>query len=117
MSKKKSKGRVLETRIKKEPNFIRFTKLQKNYLSEVRTRQLNELNEALGIVYEELGIAEKIAGAPPGKYKLRQDLSGLDVLPPIKLKIEKHEGSEKEGKPQKELIPPVSSKGKPSKDN
>ena len=66
---------------KLEPNFIKFSKVQMNYLDEVRSRQFREFSEAVGSVYEELGIAEKMLQAPPGKYKLRMDFSGLDVLP------------------------------------
>lgn len=67
---------------KKKPNFIEFSKLQQSYLNEVRTRQVKEFNEAIQVVYEELGIMDKIMKAPEGMYKLRvKDLSGLDVLP------------------------------------
>ena len=65
-----------------KPDFIEFSKIQQAYLLEVRSRQLKEFNEAIGSVYDELGITEKILKSPPGKYKLRmQDLGGLDVLP------------------------------------
>jgi len=67
---------------KKKADFIKFGKVQQNYLIEVQTRTLKEFNDALNIVYEELGIVEKLKQAPPGTYKLRlRDLSGLDVLP------------------------------------
>ena len=66
-----------------EARFIGFTKLQQGYLSEVRNRQMNEFSEAMQLVYQELGISEKMAEAPPGKYKIRQDLSGLDVSPTV----------------------------------
>lgn len=79
MSEKRPK--VLETKVK-EASFIKFSEIQKKYLNEVRTRQVNEFNEAIESVYKELGIIEKLKQAPPGTYKLRmQDLSGLDVLP------------------------------------
>lgn len=66
---------------KPESNFIKFSDVQKNYLKEIRNRQLKELNEAITLVYGELGIREKMAQANPGTYRLRQDFSGLDVLP------------------------------------
>lgn len=76
---KKTKHNLLR---KKEPNFIPFSKVQTGLLVEIRNRQLKEFNEAVGSIYEELGITEKILKAPPGTYKLRmQNLSGLDVLP------------------------------------
>ena len=78
MSEKRSK--VLETKIK-EPNFIRFSKVQKNYLNEILSRQREKFNEAVDLIYEELGITEKISKAPFGTYNLRKDCSGLDVLP------------------------------------
>lgn len=65
---------------KSEPIFIEFSNVQKGYLTEVINRQRREFNEALESVYEELGIIEKILQAPPDKYKLRKDCSGLDVL-------------------------------------
>lgn len=66
---------------KSEPSFIKFSNVQVGFLKEIRNRQLREFNEAIDSVYEELGIIEKLLKAPPGKYKLRQDLTGLDVLP------------------------------------
>lgn len=67
---------------KPKADFIKFSKVQQAYLNEIRNRQMKEFNEAVGSVYEELGITEKILKAPPGTYKLRiQDCSGLDVLP------------------------------------
>ena len=77
MSEKKPK--VLETKVK-EPNFIRFSKVQKNYLNEILSRQREKFNEAVDLVYEELGIKEKISKAPPRTYNLRRDCSGLAVL-------------------------------------
>ncbi len=69
---------------KPHPEFIKFSKVQQAYLTEIRNRQLREFNEAVGSVYEELGIMEKILKSPPGTYKLRMaDLSGLDILPQI----------------------------------
>jgi len=66
---------------KPKSNFIKFSKVQKNYITEVRTRQQREFNEALETIYEELGIIEKIMNAPPDTYKLKMDLTGLEVLP------------------------------------
>jgi len=78
MSQKKHKK--TETKVK-DPNFIRFTKLQSTYLDELYTRHMKERDGALTLVYKELGITEKVLQSPPGTYQLRQDLSGLDVLP------------------------------------
>ena len=66
---------------KQKPDFIEFSKVQTGFLVEIRNRQLKEFNEAVGSIYEELGITEKILKASPGTYKLKQDFSGLDVLP------------------------------------
>jgi len=67
---------------KLKPSFIAFNKVQQNYLIEVRNRQLKEFNEAVNIIFEQLGIVDRIRKAPPGTYKLRmQDLSGVDILP------------------------------------
>lgn len=67
---------------KSKPDFIKFNKVQQNYLMEVRIRQLKEFNEAVNIVFEELGIVDRIRKAPSGTYKLRmQDLSGIDISP------------------------------------
>lgn len=66
---------------KSKSNFIEFSRVQTNYLNEVRNRQIKEFGEALKTVYDELGIREKILKAPPGAYKLTQGFSGLDVLP------------------------------------
>ena len=69
---------------KPKPNFINFSKVQTGFLLEIRNKQLKEFNEAIQLVYDELGITEKILKAPPGTYKLRMaDLSGLDILPQI----------------------------------
>lgn len=74
---------------KSEPDFIEFSKVQRSYLNEVLNRQRQEFNEVIDSVYDEMGITEKILQAPPGMYKLRQDCSGLDVLPVIPKKSEK----------------------------
>jgi len=64
-----------------KPNFIEFSKVQQAYLNEIRNKQMKEFNEAVGMIYEELGITEKILKAPPGTYTLRiRDCSGVDVL-------------------------------------
>jgi len=78
----KTKQGISKTKIK-EPNFIRFSEIQKKYLNEVRSRQVKEFNDAVDAVCKEMGIIEKLKQAPPVIYKLRmQDLSGLDILPP-----------------------------------
>lgn len=66
---------------KSEPNFISFSKVQRAYIEEVLKRQRDEFNEIIDMIYDELGITEKILKAPPGTYNLRKDCSGLDVLP------------------------------------
>ena len=74
-----------------DPKFIRFSKVQSAFLKkiiasdkETRVEQneefFEEFNEAVGMIYEELGIAEKALKAPDGTYKLRQDLSGVDII-------------------------------------
>ena len=70
-----------EKKTDKKPNFIKFSKVQSGFLNEVLARQREEFNEVVNLVYEELGIMDKILQAPPGTYKLRQDCSGLDVFP------------------------------------
>jgi len=86
---------------KGESNFIEFSKVQANYLMEVRRRQQQELNDALGSIYEELGIKEKILQAPPGTFVLRKDFSGLDVLPVISVpKVGEKPEPEKPTEPQ-----------------
>lgn len=67
-------------------NFIKFSETQQGYLNEILRRQRREFNEAVQTVYEELGIMEKILNAPPGKYRLRPDRSGLDIVPAIEIK-------------------------------
>lgn len=57
-------------------NFIEFSKVQENYLTEVRNRQSRELNEAIESIYRELNLK-----GTPGIYRLRPDFSGLDILP------------------------------------
>lgn len=68
---------------KPKSDFIKFSEVQRNYLNEVRNRQVKEFNEAVDTVCEELGIIEKLKQPPLGMmYKLRiSDLSGLDILP------------------------------------
>lgn len=86
------------------PRFIKFSDVQRGYLTEVRVRQFKEFNAALDSVYEEMGIMEKIREAPPGAYRLRQnDLSGLDYAPlppppPPPKDEEKKEEKPEEGK-------------------
>lgn len=83
---------------------IKFSKMQRAYLNEIIARQQKEFNEALGTVYEDLGMAEKIAQAPPGTFILRKDFSGLDVMPAIVMpkseseELEKPETKEEPGK-------------------
>ena len=101
---------------KPKPSFIKFSKVQRNYLNEIIVRQRREFNEALQLVHEELGITEKISQAPSGTYTLRQDFSGLDVLP-IKPESKKEADAEKKVETPEGSPPPVISKEKSSKDN
>ena len=74
--------------------------MQKAYLDEMLARQQKELNEVLGMIYEDLGIAEKILQAPPGTFVLRKDFSGLDIMPAIAVpKIETPEPPKDPKKP------------------
>lgn len=66
---------------KPKPDFIEFSKIQQDYLNEVRSRQFKEFQEVINTVYEDLGIMGKVLNAPPGTYILRKDCSGVDVLP------------------------------------
>jgi len=85
---------------KPKSNFIKFSKIQMSYLSEVRFRQRREWNEALESVYQELNIIEKILQSTIGTYILRQDLSGLDIVTPKPLtkkeEVEKEEVEKEE---------------------
>ena len=74
---------------KSKPNFIKFSKVQQGFIGEVVNRQRRELGETLQSVYEELGIMEKVAQSPPGTYRLKEDCSGVDILPVIAVKVEK----------------------------
>jgi len=67
---------------KPKSDFIKFSKLQQTYLIEVRSRQVEEFNKAVNIVFEELGIVDEIRKTPSKIYKLKMDdLSGVDILP------------------------------------
>ena len=66
---------------KPKSDSIEFSKMQQAYLKEVQTRLFNELQDAIGTVYEDLGVMEKISKAPLGTYTLRKDCSGVDILP------------------------------------
>lgn len=85
----------------KEPGFIEFSKVQKAYIEEVLKRQRDEFNEIIDMIYDELGITEKILKAPPGTYKLRKDCSGLDILPVVASRVGKKVGTKKP-EPEKE---------------
>jgi len=65
---------------KKKASFIKFSDVQSSYLLEIKTRHIQERNDALKAVYRELNILEEVLMAPDS-YILRDDLSGLDVLP------------------------------------
>lgn len=119
MTQKKRKDRMPETKVKSEPNFIRFSKVQRGYLAEVSKRNQRDWNEAIESVYQELGILEKVLQSPPQTYMMRQDLSGLDVrpLPPPPPVVEKKTEPEKKAESQKEPESQVISKDKSGKDN
>ena len=101
---------------KPEPNFIKFGKVQQGFIAEIMKRQRREFGEALESVYEELGILEKVLQAPPGTYKLRQDYSGVDILPIIAPKVKEKVEPEKPTPPE-EPAPQGTSKEKSGKDN
>ena len=66
-----------------KPSFIKFSKVQVAYLNEIKNKQFKEINMAVKMIYEEIGIMEKFLKAEPGIYKLRTDNSGVDVLSQI----------------------------------
>lgn len=66
---------------KVKPTFIKFTSVQTGYLSEIVARHRKEWLDAVNEVYADVGVLQKILDSPLGKYQLRQDYSGLDVLP------------------------------------
>lgn len=89
---------------KARPSFIRFTKTQQGFIRETRNRHFKEFNTVLGEVYTELGIGERILRAPPGTFVLREDYSGLDILPSPAARGGKKTGEKeekKEGKKEK----------------
>lgn len=121
MPNKKKKRKATETKVK-DAKFIRFSPLQRKCLTEVRNRVEGELNATLNMVYEELGIREKIEKAPPGTYKVRMhDCSGVDVisLPPGLLKPgQVRPDPPKDDKPpEKKPATKTSSKEKGTKDH
>jgi len=71
----RKKPRVPETK-SGDPNFIKFSKVQRDYLREVFRRTQNEFNSALESVYTEVGIMEAVIKNPQG-YILSQDFSGI----------------------------------------
>ncbi len=82
--------------LKKELEKYSNTEIKVALTGKEKLMLLNALDE----IYEDLGIKEKVFNAPPGKYRLRKDLTGLDVIP-IKLEIKTKSESEKESEPQK----------------
>lgn len=68
---------------KPTPTFIAFSKVQRAYIEEVLKRQRDEFSEIIDMIYDELGILQKVLKAPE-IYKLRKDCSGVDILPPPK---------------------------------
>lgn len=113
----KEKHKKTDTKVE-DPNFIRFSKLQRGFLAEISRRNQRDWNEALETVYDELGVLEKVLESPPGTYIMRQDLSGLDVrpLPPSPPVVEKKAEEKKPGT-QEGILPPNISKDKGEKDN
>jgi len=76
------------------PNFVQFSKVQQGYLAEISRRNQRDWDNALELVYSELGLVERILKSPPGTYTMKQDLSGLDVLP-VRIKTKEEIESEK----------------------
>lgn len=102
----------------KKTSFIKFSKLQVNYLNEVQFRQAREWNEALDSVYEALGLREKILQAPRGTYNLRLDCGGLDIVaPPPAAKGKKIKEKTEESGKKEEPEPQDISEEKSGKDN
>jgi len=62
-----------------EENFIEFTPIQKRLLAETQNRIGRIMSEAMGMIYEELGITED-QKKNPMKYVLNNDLTGLIVV-------------------------------------
>jgi len=60
--------------------FIQFSEVHKLLLTEVKARLIKELDSVLKLVYKDLGILKDIEQNPM-KYHLREDFSGVDVLP------------------------------------
>lgn len=83
---------------KPKPHFIQFSKVQQGFIGEVVNRQRRELGEALQSVYEELGIIEKVMQSPPGTYRLKEDCSGLDIIPAFELRVEEKTEAEEPAK-------------------
>jgi len=77
----KNKHKKTDTKVK-DSKFIRFSKIQSSLLREIRNRQVEEINVAVALIYDDLGITEEVLKALPGTYVLRQDCSGTDVIPP-----------------------------------
>ena len=59
--------------------FIPFNNIQQRLITEVMERTRKEINEALTIVYEDLGITEELAKGGCS-FLLHSDYSGLDVV-------------------------------------
>lgn len=59
-------------------DFIKFSKVQQDYIREVFRRTNQEFNNAIEAVYEEVGILEEV-NKTPDKYILRQDFTGVEV--------------------------------------
>lgn len=67
--------------------FVSFNKIQRRFITEVMERTGREINEALTIIYEDLGITEELAKGDCS-FILRSDYSGLDVVESPKSKEE-----------------------------
>lgn len=72
-----------KTKPKSEPSFIKFSKMQTALLTKIVTRYrerkdreekrfYEEFNKTVGMIYKELGIADRI---------LRPDFTGVDIFP------------------------------------
>jgi len=77
----KKKPKVPKTKFDKDPAFIPFGKIHRNYIREVFIRTNQEFNAAVEAVYEEMGIQGRVS-KNPDRYKIRPDFSGVDILPP-----------------------------------
>ncbi len=115
MPNKKKKRKATDTKVK-DPNFIRFSEVQKKLLKEVWVRTTSDRNVALEAVFKDLEINEKVKQIPAEMVSLRMgdeptDILGLDILlspprkpdlPPSDLPLDPLKGEKPPGKSGKD---------------